>query len=288
MRIDCFLVLQSSNSLFFNCLGPTNSPVGALESDLDFQQAAALARDADLWFWTVDKWLLEFAQDLASHSAPPKVVSASWGWPSDMSCGDRDPGGNCGGLSSTQYVSRCETEFAKSSAREISLLAASGDQGAPGDGHSDCSAGLSDIYPGSSHYFLSVGATMLGENESSGSSVPAQRSSESEAWGAPICDRFKHIFTKCADGSMKNEIVCTHEKKSLITSGGGTSTMLMAPSWQQETVQNYFNSGVALPPASMFNRTTRAFPDVSALGNSYLVWMASSLSEPVSGTSASW
>lgn len=263
-------------------VGPTNPSVGALESDLDVQYGVALAKGVSSWFWTEAAWMLEFGQDLLAHPSPPQVVSMSWGWPSNMSCGAENPGGNCGGLDSYQYVLRCETEFAKAAAMGISLFAASGDQGSPGDGFPSCSGGMSDIYPGSSAWVTSVGATELGKNSNSAQAPHAQ----SVPWGAPICNRLVHFLTKCADGSFTNEVVCSHGTGSLITSGGMFSTYLPMPSWQKSAVQKYLSSGVTLPSSNYYNQSNRAFPDISALGNSYLVWGGFG-DEPVAGTSAS-
>ena len=73
---------------------------------------------------------------------------------------------------------------------------------------------------------------------------------------------------------------------SYYLSGGGFSDVDSAPSYQQDAIQGYFNSGVTLPDASVWNRTGRGFPDVSAIGmNGYII--QSGYAELVSGTSMS-
>ncbi len=66
-------------------------------------------------------------------------------------------------------------------ARGITLVAASGDQGAPGDNFPGCSNGLSDLFPSSSPWVLSVGATQLGTNPGN------ERAPEASPVTAPVC-----------------------------------------------------------------------------------------------------
>jgi tripeptidyl-peptidase-1 len=206
-------------------------------------------------------------------------------------------------MTSQEYTSRTNTEFMKITARGVTLVGASGDQGAPGDQFASCSKGLSDIFPASSTYVLAVGATMIGTKSSEKKqNAPTP---QTEAWGAKVCNRLLHPFVKCADGSETYEVVCTHPA-ALITSGGGFSAQLPMPAWQSAAVSAYLNSGVSLP-TGLFNPQNRAFPDgmhyfncssvllffsflffyiVSGYGHSYLTWLGD-IDEPVDGTSAS-
>jgi len=72
---------------------------------------------------------------------------------------------------------------------------------------------------------------------------------------------------------------------AFFTSGGGFSEVADQPSYQTTAVKNYLNSGVTLPPASYYNQSRRATPDVSAVGHNNLIY-ASGI-EAVGGTSAS-
>jgi hypothetical protein len=46
------------------------------------------------------------------------------------------------------------------------------------------------------------------------------------------------------------------------------------PSWQETVVTAYLDdSSITLPPAKYFNKSNRAFPDVSGLGHMYLMIM---------------
>lgn len=85
----------------------------------------------------------------------------SWGWPEDLQCQVTATCVTNNTQGSYGYVRRVNIEFAKLGLKGITLLAASGDLGAPGDGNSECTGGLSTSFPGSSPWVTSVGATML-------------------------------------------------------------------------------------------------------------------------------
>lgn len=245
---------------------PTN-PDG--ESTLDVQYAYSIALNASAWFWTVDGWMLEFATDLFNAKARPLVVSMSWGWPEPKQC--QIDTQQC--TNSQDYVNRVNTEFMKITGTGVTLLAASGDQGAPGDSNPNCGSSktpVSTIFPGASPWVTSVGATQLAPQKTS---APAP-----SVFNQPACQQYK-----CATSTT--EQVCSYPD-ALITSGGGFSDYVAAPSWQSAATAAYLASGVALPPAKDFNGKNRGFPDVSALGHAYLIAIQGSL-EQVDGTSCS-
>jgi len=245
------------------------------ESSLDIQFGPAIGKGAQAWFWVDATWMYSFSQALFSTPDAPLVVSMSWGWPENGQC---QPGlANCN--NPKDYVDRTNTEFAKVTARGISLLAASGDQGAPGDNFPGCSAGLSDLFPSSSPWVTSVGATMVGN--AVGNDEPLNEE-EASPVNAPVCLKRS---VNCAKGDVTSEEVCTYPN-ALITSGGGFSQYTASPSWQQAAVSKYFNQAVPFPPSSMYNRQGRAFPDVAALGHNYLVYLQGQI-VPVDGTSCS-
>eukprot|EP00026_Physarum_polycephalum_P004329 Phypoly_transcript_04347.p1 GENE.Phypoly_transcript_04347~~Phypoly_transcript_04347.p1 ORF type:complete len:284 (+),score=60.27 Phypoly_transcript_04347:1275-2126(+) len=193
----------------------------------------------------------------------------SWGWPEPEQC----QVGNCtGDETSLEYVVRTNVEFQKIGAIGTTLLAASGDQGAPGDSDPECNSKkkpLSSIFPGASPWVLSVGATML----SNMTTEDADPSAE-----PPICKSWT-----CSTSTT--ELVCTIPQ-ALITTGGGFSDYSLQPSYQNAAVAAYFKSGVPLPPQTDFNASNRGFPDVSALGHNYLIALSGDF-EQVDGTSAS-
>lgn len=251
-------------------VGPFSPSDPDAESTLDVEYGAAIAQNTTVWFWTVDGWMYDFAVDLYAATPAPLVVSMSWGWPEPNQC---DVGNCTGDETSEQYVSRTNVEFQKIGLRGITLLAASGDQGAPGDDNPDCDESgkntLSTIFPGASPWVLSVGATMLSNSTNS---------SAADAAEPPICKQYT-----CATSTT--EEVCTYPD-ALITSGGGFSNYVPSPTWQQSVVSTYLKSGVKLPPAKDFNKTNRGFPDVSALGHNYLIALSNQFIQ-VDGTSCS-
>jgi len=150
-------------------------------------------------------------------------------------------------------------------------LAASGDQGAPGDDNYSCSSDeLSTIFPGASPYVTSVGATMLVLPP-----IPKNITFP------PACSPSQG--NQCSNNT--NETVCSFPD-ALITSGGGFSVYSPVPAWQKAAVNQYFSSGVKLPPQQYWNRTNRGFPDVAANGHNYLIYLGGQWNG-VDGTSCS-
>jgi len=220
----------------------------------------------------VKDWMYDFATDFLAKENPPLVVSMSWGWPEVWQC--QSGVGNCSinGWTSVEYVERVNQEYMKIVALGITLVAASGDQGAPGDMNPSCDATgnkhiLSNLFPASSPWVTAVGATMLVSSDT-----------KLKYSSPPICTNMT-----CAQNGT--EVVCTIPE-SLITSGGGFSTYQPLPDWQAKQVQAYLNSSVELPPRKYFNETNRAFPDVSALGHNFIIQWGG-MPVQVDGTSCS-
>jgi len=69
------------------------------------------------------------------------------------------------------------------------------------------------------------------------------------------------------------------------TTGGGFSNIQPRPYYQADFVMEYLKSK-HLPPTTMFNRTGRAYPDLSACGHN-LMTVINGKFVPVDGTSAS-
>jgi len=249
-------------------VGPFSGADPDLESTLDVQYGGAIALGNDVWFWTVGGWMWEFVSEIAATKKSPLVVSMSWGWPEPNQCDIA----TCKGETSEDYVNRVNVEFQKMGLRGITVLAASGDQGAPGDGDpycGDASAPLSTIFPGASPWVLSVGATMLANT----SKLAAAKAGAEP----PVCKNFQ-----CANSTA--EVACSYPE-ALITSGGGFSNYSPQPAFQADAVEAYLKSA-KLPPAAYFNASNRGFPDVSALGHNYLICATGSF-EQVDGTSCS-
>jgi tripeptidyl-peptidase-1 len=187
-------------------------------------------------------------------------------------------------------VRRANAELLKLAARGVSVLASSGDGGAPGELNADCSrdAGppelaLSPDFPAASPYVLSVGATML---------APPVALLDPKSAGIPAPCRKTGLFSKkplpCAAGAPGSaETVASFAGGARITSGGGFSAVSAQPAWQKSAVAAYLARNAsaavsasaaaaaasALPPAAAFNASNRAYPDVAALGKDFLVFV---------------
>jgi tripeptidyl-peptidase-1 len=256
---------MNENVVVSKIVGPFNGDSPDGESTLDVQYGASISLNTTFWFWTVDQWMYEFSTQLFNAKTYPLVVSMSWGWPEDWQC-------NITGCTTTQqsyaYVNKVNTEFIKIGLKGITLLAASGDQGATGDEDTTCDGQISNIFPGGSPWVTSVGATML---------ISSTEKAKRQSKQPPICQQ-----TPCA--TTITEGVCTFPT-ALITSGGGFSEVSPLPSWQKDYVNAYLKIATNLP-TGQFDPTKRAFPDVSANGHNYGCILSGSLT-PVDGTSAS-
>lgn len=125
------------------------------------QFGGAVALNTTLWYWTVDNWLYDFAIELFVAKSHPLVLTMYRGWPEDLQCEITARCAVNSTLASHDYVNRVNVEFAKLGLKGITLLAASGDFGAPGQEFKKCSGGISNTFPASSPWVTSVGATML-------------------------------------------------------------------------------------------------------------------------------
>jgi tripeptidyl-peptidase-1 len=165
---------------------------------------------------------------------------------------------------SAEEQQRFAQEAARLAARGVTIVAASGDDGVSlfGARTNAFFCGFKVPFPANVPYVVSVGATMGPETGSN------------------------------------QEIACSSDKGSVITSGGGFSTIFERPSYQSSHVQQYLNSPQSsptsplssplpyFPTSSMFNPNGRAIPDVSMPGNNYEIVIGGK-SYQVSGTSAS-
>jgi len=206
----------------------------------------------------------------------PDEVSVSWGWAEDQQCSSGIGQTECQtlGIDSEQYVARVNTEFQKIGIRGVSLFVASGDSGANCRTDGTCTdTVLHSSFPGSSPYVTTVGATMLQPGFSPLKSPPTACSAMGTGY-------------ECASGGVE---VAVSSQVAGFTSGGGFSTYTAMPAYQKTAVEHYLTEEAAkLPPATYFNRTHRAYPDIAAMGNNFMIYMDSMGGwSPVGGTSAS-
>jgi len=210
---------------------------------------------------------------LHNYADTPNVVSMSWGWAEHQQCTIAT---NCNtlGVDSEQYVQRTNVEFMKLGVKGVSIFASSGDSGANGRSDGGCTGTkLNAVFPAGSPYLTAVGATMLTKDAKTDLKSPP-----------PVCTSGSYAGTCASSGTE----VAVSFSGAGFTSGGGFSTYVAQPSYQKDAVSAYLNSGVKLPPASYYNASGRAYPDVAAMGNNFLVYIQSEGGwQPVGGTSAS-
>jgi len=148
-------------------------------------------------------------------------------------------------------IDRFNTEMCKLGLKGLTLFSASGDDGVANfqARNNPGACGFTPSFPATSPYATAVGATQGPE-----------------------------------DGN--SEIMCSSSTGGLITSGGGFSTFVKRPDWQDAAVGGYLKNGPSLPPRTSFSSQGRAYPDVAAMGHNYPVYVGGN--EYIgSGTSAS-
>jgi len=76
-----------------------------------------------------------------------------------------------------------------------------------------------------------------------------------------------------AGGVITGEISTSLKNfNGLVTSGGGFSTLIPMPSYQRSVVDFYLDTHqLDLPPSNIYNKSGRAFPDVSLNGHFFLI-----------------
>jgi subtilase family serine protease len=237
-----------------------------LESQLDIQMMGINAPNTTLWFWDDNNWLFSLASKMSNAKKIPDIISMSWGWSETDQCSITQ----CNNETAKQYVDRVNIEYIKLGLRGVTITVASGDAGAPGRTNEDCmnnSNTVHAVFPGSSPWVTSVGATFI------------QQSNQSLNYTTSLCKEFQ-----CANGTL--EYVTNHNSTGW-TSGGGISNFShrsFIAKWQDELVTNYLKSGIPLP--KNFNTNGRAYPDVSVIGHSCPVFNNGVL-QALDGTSCS-
>jgi tripeptidyl-peptidase-1 len=255
-------------------VGPYDGSMPDTEATLDVQYIMGVGQKQTDWYWTAQNWMYTFSQKFFNNPKVPDAVSMSWGWSEAQQCSAGIAQAECQtlGIDNQQYVTRVNTEFMKIGLRGVSLLVASGDSGANGRSDEMCTDKvLHPTFPAASPYVTAVGATQLSDPQFNLQNPPkACKSLPGSA---------------CASGGTE---VSVSVDVAGFTSGGGFSDVSPMPAYQQKAVDSYLSSSVKLPPASMYNRTGRAYPDVAAMGNNFLIYMQQMGGwSTVGGTSAS-
>lgn len=132
-----------------------NTSADETESDLDIQYITALGRGITTEFWSQDPgyWILDWAEGAVQASDDgPYVWSVSYGWPEVWECADYPFNvTTCPtGYDSADYVERTNTELAKFALLGVSVLVASGDDGAVGFSQ-NCPLSPNTVQPGTNY-----------------------------------------------------------------------------------------------------------------------------------------
>lgn len=244
-----------------------DTPYPDVEASLDIQYQIGVNTNTIEYYVSMQDWLYQFANMLYNLTNPPLVNSMSYGWAEKDQCdpmvfpecyisGDAE-----------EYTKRTNIEFLKLSLRGLTLLASSGDAGAPGRTSEECdeTAPLNPTFPTSSPYVLSVGGTIVLNGTKLNDTTN-------------ICKQYN-----CINGG--SELNCNFDRCGW-TSGGGFSDYFNRPWWQENVSNKYLSSGVVFPPDKFYNKLGRIYPDISLVSHNYLVMIEGEYMA-VDGTSAS-
>jgi tripeptidyl-peptidase-1 len=199
-------------------VGPNNDP--SLEASLDIQYISSIGQGATTWWISDDdvhnqnEPFLAYMVALSKTENIPSVHSISY---ADMEWSVNK-----------NYTDRVDLEFMKAGIRGISILIASGDDGA---GCDNSTTSFVVEWPGTSAYVTAVGAT----------TVPMNGESVGESAG---------------------------EAAAGLSGGGFSILNQHRPSWQNQSVISYLNELKDVknaPPTSFYTTEGRAVPDVSAM-----------------------
>lgn len=232
------------------------------EASLDLQYITAMAPNATTMVWsmegtnpysTIDEPFFEWGKQILAESHPPYVISISYSDDEEHIF-----------QSSEAYARSFDAVLVKMGTRGISVLIAGGDDGVAGQRpdvaklpESEQCSRHGPQWPNGSPYITVVGATML----------------------LPPSATTSYFYTT-------EEVVCAGDVGGMITAGGGFSNGYGTAPFQKEEVERYIKRHTGHIPAEFFNRSGRGYPDLSALGSAYSVYVGGRL-KGVAGTSAS-
>jgi subtilase family serine protease len=260
-----------------NISGNPGTPVASQEPTLDVDVLAGVGQGNANWYAQRFGWALSTFSEIASWSVVPGVISVSYAV-SEPGChnvpGTKD---NCSAYPDpNEYLAAANDEFIKVGLRGVSILAATGDNGAICYGTPPSPPRCYSMFPASSPYVTAVGGTMVAG------------SSAATSFSAPACDG-----GKCADGGREVGWSSDWDPSGAATGGGFSNFSSRASEavWQEDAVSAYLQTAKGtpgiLPPDGWFNRSGRAIPDVSAFAyNHVTVPRPGGAVSPEIGTSA--
>lgn len=249
-----------------------NTSYADVEASLDIQYQLAVNPYVDQYYANIQNWMYAFAIELYQVEDPPLVVSMSWGWAEFDQCDPYVfPTGCIISGGAEEYSKRTNVEFMKLSLRGVTLIASSGDAGAPGRKDEGCFATppINPVFPTSSPWVVSVGGTFVNEPIFANGSEPDLPA---------VCKHYQ-----CIVGGSEQ---VAHTNYIGWTSGGGFSGFFERPWWQVNSSNAYLNSSVVKPPDSYYYHHGRMYPDVTLVAHNYLTVVEGGVFG-VDGTSAS-
>ena len=240
------------NDNWVNC-DPTQTSYPDTEASLDIQYQAGINSHTNQYYVSINDWMYQFANRLYVSDNPPKVNSMSWGWAEWDQCDPNTMPQCLLNVSAKKYTKRTNVEFMKLSLRGVTLVASSGDAGAPGRTSEGCSSErpLNPAFPTSSPWVLSVGGTIIMNPKS----ISNPQTS--------LCKN--NTCTGSGNELNFNIIRCGW------TSGGGFSNFFTRPPWQINVSEHYLQTSKLLPPKKYFNQTGRIYPDISLVSHNFLI-----------------
>lgn len=126
------------------------TPMNCAEGNLDVQYMMATSAGSPTTYWYSDQSFSEWLMDVAAATSPPLVISISYA-------------ADEASVSQSELIA-FSTEAIKLGAMGVTLVAASGDDGAVSDSvrdYGDSKCGYAAMFPASNPYVLSVGATSV-------------------------------------------------------------------------------------------------------------------------------
>jgi len=231
--------------------------IDGVEGNLDIQIISNL-ENSNMWFIIVKGWIYDFASDFFLWKNYPTIISQSYGWSEYDQCDLI----NCFNTNGSEYIRRTNTELAKIALKGVTMCVSSGDAGSPGRTEEECDNTplLKPIYPGSSPWVMSVGASYILDNSHNNNYKTK----------TPICKT-----NKCITGTIHEE--CTLYKTGW-TSGCGFGVYdEYQPTWQKSSIEKYLSQNIPFPPKYSFNRNGRAYPDISVVGHNCAIYSSREL-----------
>lgn len=248
----------------------SNPHPDCFEGNLDIQYIMGISQNTTGVYWYVGGGnpFVEWLVDLNEEDTPPKANSVSWGTTEQEV--------------SASVLEAFDREALVLAARGVTLVVASGDDGAMSTGYS--SAGTCDSTTCATNSGSEYAQDWNGESWSGTGYFPSWPATSPyvTAVGATMGPDVGKTEVACQSNACYDS---SSPVGGVITTGGGFSTHFPRPEWQDRAITSYLQSAPGLSAAPGFNPNGRAIPDVSLVGVKYEV-VVDSRNQYLFGTSA--